>query len=212
MTSDMQMARDSHRRTGASMALSRSTLKAMGLEDDKVDSIIAMHSETVEALKGQRDAAQEEAGKVPALEKKVKELEEKQPTEDFEKRYNEEHEAFEAYKAKVEADASEREKAALYRALLVEQGIDGKRLDSIMKVTDLSGVSVKDGRLEDAEALGAKAAEEWADFVVQTATEGAKVDKPNRSAGAGMTRDEIMAIKDTGARQKAIAENIEQFR
>ena len=37
------------------MALTRRSLKAMGIEDEKIDEIIAAHAETVDALKEQRD-------------------------------------------------------------------------------------------------------------------------------------------------------------
>lgn len=192
------------------MALSRATLKAMGLEEDKIDSIIAMHTETVDALKQQRDQAQEEAGRIPDLEKKIQDLEAAKPTEDWERKFSEEHEAFEAYRTKVAQEESDRRKSDLYRALLADQGVDPKRIDAIMRVTDLGDVVVEDGKLRDSEELAGRIAEEWGDFVVHTATRGAQVDDPP-SGGAVMTRDEILSIKDTAERQAKIAENPELF-
>ncbi|MBQ9041423.1 MAG: hypothetical protein IJ111_01245 [Eggerthellaceae bacterium] len=164
------------------MALTRSMLKAMGIEEEKIDQIIESHTETVDALKQQRDDLNERASKVPALEKKVEELEAAKPTEDFEAKYNEEHEAFEQYKVQIAQQQAEKEKADLYRALLSEQGIDAKRLDSIMKVTDLSGVTVVDGELADRETLAEKAKTEWEAFIPQTSTKGAEVDTPPASS------------------------------
>lgn len=37
------------------MALTRKSLKAMGLTDEQVDGVIEAHTETVEALKNQHD-------------------------------------------------------------------------------------------------------------------------------------------------------------
>ena len=37
------------------MSLTRKMLKAMGIEDEKIDQIIEAHTETVDALKEQRD-------------------------------------------------------------------------------------------------------------------------------------------------------------
>ena len=46
------------------MALTRKALKAMGLTDEQVDSIVEMHVETTDALKEQRDAFKADAEKL----------------------------------------------------------------------------------------------------------------------------------------------------
>lgn len=192
------------------MALTRAMLKAMGIEEEKIDQIIASHSETVEGLKKESAEYRETSMQVPILEKKIQELEAARPTEDWQARYDEVKKEYEDYQAKVDAERADEEKARLYRALLREQGVDEKRIDSIMRVTDLKGVAVKDGALADSEALGKAIADEWGDFIVRTSTKGASVDDPpsNRS---GMTREEILEIKDASERQAAIAENIDLF-
>lgn len=59
------------------MALTRKLLKSFGLEEGIIDSIIDAHTETVDALKQQRDAAQAEADKVAAITKERDEALEK---------------------------------------------------------------------------------------------------------------------------------------
>lgn len=194
------------------MALTNALLKSMNIEGDQRDQIMSAHQETLESIKKERDELRDKAAKVDELEKQVKELQEKQPTEDWQKRYDEEHAAFEEYKTNVANAEAAREKSELYRSLLTEQGIDPKRIDSIMKVTDLSGISVIDGQIADKEKVVENIASEWSDFVIHEATAGAKVDNPSKVTNTGMTKQEIMAIKDAPARQKAIAENIELFR
>lgn len=193
------------------MALTNALLKSMGIDGDQRDQIMAEHQATLESIKAERDQLRDTAAKVPALERQVQELEAARPSEDFERKYNDEHEAFEAFKAKVAADQADKEKSDLYRALLVEQGIDPRRIDSIMRITDLAGVSVKDGQLEGGEALAESIRKEWADFVVKEITKGASVDDPPGGGGTGMTREQIMEIKDTAQRQQAIADNPELF-
>ena len=195
------------------MTLTNSLLKSMGIEGDQRDQIMAAHQETLAEIKAERDGLRDTAARVPELEGQIKELEQRIPEEDWKDwkaRYEAEHEAFEAFKSKAEQERAEKEKADLYRALLAEQGIDPKRIDSVMRVTDLSGVIVKDGKLEDSEALAAKAVEEWGDFIVRPIVKGADVDNPH-GGGAGKTREEIMAIEDTAERQAAIAEHPELF-
>lgn len=194
------------------MALTRKMLTAMGIESDKIDQIIESHSDTVEGLKKQAEELREEASKVPVLEKEVEDLKAAQPTEDWESKYNELKAEYDGYKDKMAYEQAEQEKAKLYRSMLREAGVDEKRLDSILKVTDMSAINVTDGAIADAEAVKEAIAKEWGDFIAVTNTQGASVDEPPANTGAKMSRDEIMAIKDTSARQQAIAENIEQFR
>lgn len=193
------------------MALTRKMLTAMGIEPDKVDQIIESHSETVEGLKKQAEELREQASKVPSLEKQVEDLKAAQPTEDWQAKYDELKQEFDGYKVKVEQEHAEAEKSSLYRSMLREAGVDEKRIDAILKVTDLGEISVKDGAIQDPDTVKQAIADEWGGFITQTSTQGAKVDEPPANAGVKMTRDEIMAIKDTSARQKAIAENIDQF-
>ena len=53
------------------MALTRKALKAMGLTDEQVDSVIEMHTETAEALKQQRDEFKANADKLAGVQGKV---------------------------------------------------------------------------------------------------------------------------------------------
>ena len=193
------------------MALTNALLKSMGIEGDQRDQIMAEHQSTLADIKAERDGLRDTAARVPELERQVQDLEQRIPTEDWKARYDAEHESFEAYKVQVEQERSDMQKADLYRAMLLEQGVDPKRVDSVMRVTDLSGVMVKDGQLDGAEELAAKVADEWSDFIVKEITRGAKVDDPPGGGGTGRTRDEILAIEDTSERQQAIAENPELF-
>ena len=194
------------------MALTRRMLTAMGIEAEKIDQIIEAHAETTEGLKKQAEELREQASKVPALEKEIEDMKAAQPTEDWEKKYGELKDEFDNFKVKVENEHAEAEKSRLYRSMLREAGVDEKRIDAIMKVTDLGGIAVKDGAIENPDTVRQAITDEWGGFITHTNTQGANVENPPSNSGAKMSRDEIMAIKDTSARQKAIAENIDQFR
>lgn len=194
------------------MALTNALLKSMGIEGDQRDQIMAAHQETLQSIKDERDGLRDTAARVPILEKEIEDMRAAQPTEDWQRKYGELQAEYESYKSQVATERTEQEKARLYRSMLREAGVDERRIDSIMKVTDLSGISVAEGAIEDADSVREAIAREWGDFMVKTSTRGARVDDPPTNSGARMTRDEIMAIKDTSARQRAIAENIEQFR
>jgi hypothetical protein len=151
------------------MALTVKLLKGMGIEEDKVEAIIAAHTETIDGLKAARDKAQEEAKKVPDLQRKLEEAKAaSEGTDEWEQKYEKEHQAFEDYKAQIATERSDAEKAQAYRGMLMAAGIDPKRIDSIMRVTDLSEVEMEDGKLKEQGKLEESAKQEWADFVVRS--------------------------------------------
>lgn len=190
------------------MTLTRKSLKAMGIEDEKIDQIIEDHSETVEALKKQRDSYKTEAEKVSELEAKIKELESVE-ADDYREKYEAEHQAFEDFKAEIEAGKKAETVKNLYRDLLKDAGIDEKRIDTVLRVTDLASLELnKDGSLKNRDALKDGIIEEWPDFIAKTESKGANVDNPPKNENGKKTRDEILAIENTTERQAAIAESI----
>lgn len=192
------------------MALTRTMLKGMGLTEEQVGAIIDAHTETVDGLKESLKAAKADADKLKAVQKELDDLK-ANDGDDYKSKYEKEHSDFEEYKKTVASEKATAEKQSLYRKLLSEAGIDAKRIDTVMKVADLSTVKVKDGAIENAEDLTKSIKTEWADFITTTTTRGADVSTPPTNNGAKKTKAEIMAIKDTSERQKAIAENLDLF-
>lgn len=166
------------------MALTRKLLEGMGIEDKQVETIIEAHSETVNGLKAERDKYKEQAEKVPDLQKQLEEAKEAatDPNE-WQKKYDDEHKAFEDFKAKVEQEKAAADKAKAYRDMLAKAGVDLKRIDAIMRVTDLSEVEMEGGKLKDPDKLEESAKQEWADFIVKTKTQGAEPANPPKGDG-----------------------------
>lgn len=180
----------------------------MSIEDEKIEQIIEAHAETVDALKEKLSGLQDQTSKVEELEKQ---LEKAGASDDWKERFEKERADFEAYKAEQAKKAEEEQKAQLYRGILINAGIDPKRVDSIMRVTDLSGVQMEDGKIVEESKLAEAVKADWADFIQSTTTRGVNVPTPPASSGKTMTKADIMAIKDTSERQRAISENIELF-
>lgn len=193
------------------MAVTRKFLKALGIEDEKIDEIIEAHTEVTEALKKERDSYKADAEEVGELRKKVKDAEAKDG-EDWEAKYKEEHEAFESYKTAQSDKEIAKAKETAYAKLLKEANVSEKRISSILKVTDLSKVELdKEGALKNADTLSEAIKNEWADFITSSRTKGADTKTPPGSSSGKLSREEIMKIKDPVKRQKAIAENFEAF-
>ena len=200
------------------MSLSRKMLKAMGIEDEKIDQIIEAHSETVNALKDEiaenKDAADKLTNvqkEVDKLKASVKEAEEKNGKDPYKVKYEAIKEEYEEYKKGITAKETKAEKEKLYTDLLKATGVSEKRIAAILKVTDLDGVEIDEGKIKNSKDLEKTIKEEWADFITKTEEKGANVSNPPKGGEKTMTKDEIMKIKDASDRQKAIAENHELF-
>lgn len=171
------------------MALTRKMLKAMGIEDEKIDQIIEAHGETVDALKKQRDDAQAAADSVPELEKQLeaaKKAAEAAAGDETGAKLKAVQDEFAAYKADVEKRESTATAERLLREQLKAAKLDDRYADLAVKDMDPSQYAVKDGAFEDAEAVGkaVKAfAEKYPQFVTTTATTGANVAHPPASDG-----------------------------
>lgn len=161
------------------MALTRNMLKGMGLTDEQVSAIIEEHVNTVDGLKADRDKYKEDAAKVAGLEKKIKELESDTSSDEWEKKYNDEHDAFEKYKSGVEDEKKSNAVKAAYKKLLATNKVGEKHIDSILRVTDLSKMKLdKDGNLVDADKLTESIKSDWSGFITSTETKGATVETP----------------------------------
>ena len=169
----------------STLALTRKLLEGMGIEDKQIETIIEAHSETVTALKAERDKAKETAAKVPDLQKQLEEAEAASGSGDeWEQKYQDEHQAFEDFKAQVETEKAEAAKAKAYREqVLAKAGIGAEYIDDVMGVTKLDTVKVgEDGAIEGAEELASKAREKWSSFVVKTKTTGSAPATPPKGA------------------------------
>lgn len=194
------------------MSLTRKMLKGMSLTDEQIDTIIEAHTETVDALKEERNLYKADAEKLPAVQRELNDLKNKED-DGYEQKYNDLKKEYDDYKAAEKAKADNLAKEQAYKELLKEAGIAEKRIPAIMKVTDLKDITLtKEGKLKDADKLTEGIKEEWSDFVVSEQKQGAKTATPPSGSHSGsMTKEEIMKIKDTSERQKAMAENHELF-
>lgn len=203
------------------MALTRRSLTAMGIDAEKIDEIIALHAETVEALKEQRDGYKTEADKakeelsgiqkdMDATKTELDELKEAHGKDaPYKQKYEELKQEYESYKTGIEEKEAKGKVSEAYKAILKEAKIADKYIPVIMKATDLSGFKLdEDGNLEGAKEAKEKAASEWAEFVEKTSAKGTNTSNPPKNTGGSdMTVEEIDAIKDTAERQKAMYEH-----
>lgn len=196
------------------MSLTRKMLKAMGIEEEKIDQIIEAHTETVDGFKDKLNDYKDKAEKYDGVKKELDEL--KDGDNDWQKKYEKEHSDFEAYKTDVTAKETKRTKEHAVREFLKGAGVSEKRLDAVLKVTNLDDFELdKDGKIKDADKHTETVKTEWADFIETTSTQGANTaTPPTNNGGTKMTKADIYKKDDKGRyvlsteeRQKALVEN-----
>lgn len=198
------------------MSLTRKFLSALGIEDDKVDEIISAHTDTVNALKEQRDSYKADAEKLTSVQKELDDMKaaaEKNGKDAYKVKYEALKEDFDKFKKDQKEKETHAKKEDAFKTILEEVGISEKRIKSVLKVSDVDAIEFDDdGKVKDVDALKKTISEEWEDFIVQKETKGAQTANPPASSGKTYkSKDEIMAIKDAKERQTAIAENHEMF-
>ena len=164
------------------MALTRKMLQAMDISADKIDEIINAHSETVNALKEERDRYKADADKLAEVTKErdtAKASLAEAVKEDWKSKYEKEHTDFEGYKTTVASEKVKTSKTEAYKALLIKAGVSEKRVDTILKVSDLAALELdKDNKLKDESKLMESIKSEWADFIVKESKQGAGTPTP----------------------------------
>lgn len=200
------------------MSLTRKALATMGIEDDKIDQIIEMHTGVTTELKTELDKAKAEAEKLPTVQKELDELKAeiaKQGDNPFEVKYNALKEEYDKYKQDIETEKTKAKKTEAFKTALKNAGVSEKRIDSVARVSTgvIDGIEFDDdGNVKDSDKLTENIKKEWADFIVEETTKGAHTaTPPKNTGGATMTKAEIMAIPDRAKRREAIAENPQLF-
>lgn len=178
------------------MALTRRALKAMGIEDEKIDEIISMHTETVDGLKAYVERYKADAKALPGVQKQLEQAQadlEAGKKDSYKVKYEAVKEEFDEYKKAQTHKESHAAKETAYRALLKAAGVSEKRIDAVLKVSDVDGVELDDkGKIKDADKLTESVKTEWADFIVTTATKGADThNPPANNVAKTYTRDDI---------------------
>ncbi len=190
------------------MALTRKLLKGMGLTEEQIDSVIDAHTETVDALKTQIKALETDANTLKDVQK---ELDGYKNGKDWKGEYDKLDKSFKDYKAEIAGKEALQAKQAAFRKLLTAESIPGKFHDRIIKMTDFDGMEMDGDTLKDEAEQRASIKKEWGEYVATTDSKGDRPETPPANGKATRTKDEILAIKDTSERQKAIAENHELF-
>lgn len=157
--------------------------------DKTAEEICSRHTADMDSIKEERDSYKKDAETLASVQQELDDLKSKssdtfeQKFKEMEKKYND------LVKENEQKETTAKLKEA-YRTLLKDAGVSEKRLESIMKVTDVSKMKLdKDGKLEGSEDLAKSIKTEWADFIETRGEQGANPATPpdGNNSNAGNT-------------------------
>lgn len=187
------------------MSLTRKMLKAMGIEDEKIDQIIEAHSETVDGLKEERDNLKEKLSSYKDIESELEDAKkeiEQSNKDAYKVKYEAIKEEFEDYKKDIASKETKAGKKSVYEQLLKDSGVSEKRIASIIKVSDsvIDGIEIdENGKAKDADKIKETIKSEWSDFISKTESKGADtVIPPVNNGGKILSKEQIYEKDDYG--------------
>lgn len=197
------------------MSITRRALKAMGIEDEKIDEIIAMHAETVDGLKADLSRYKADAEKLPSVQKELNDLK-AAGDGGFEEKYNAEKKAFADYKAEVTAKETKAAKEKAVRAYFEGKNITGANLELAMRGCgeEMAALEMENGKIKDTASLDALIEGTYKGLVSTTTTQGSGTANPPATTHTGAkTKADIYKKDDKGRyvlstseRQKALVD------
>lgn len=146
--------------------------------DDIENRLIAAHLAVVDPLKDDLQRYKADAEKLPGVQKELDDLKAASADNEWETKYNDEHTAFEKYKADVAATAETEKVKVEYRKLLQELGVSEKRFDAILRLVDFSEMKLGDKGLENVDKIKESIKSDWADYIPETRENGASIENP----------------------------------
>lgn len=204
------------------MSLTRKSLKAMGLTDEQIESVIEMHTDTVSGLKEKLETAENNVETVEKLktdvEKYKKELETAKQTiadgEKYKEMYESQKTEYEKYKGDITAKETKVAKEKAVREYFKSKGINDDNMSIAMRgiKSEIDAAELDEkGKIKDIKVFDDLIKGDYSRLISRTETKGAdtQIPPPNANGKKVMTWEEIDKIKDTTERQKAMYENRE---
>lgn len=169
------------------MSLTRSMLKSMALTDEQQNAIIEAHTETVNALKAERDQYKADAEKLPEVQKQLDKANADLKAADsdgYKAKYEAEKAAHEKLKTDTANEKTRNAKETALREALKAAGYSDAGIKKIAKYGGfIDSVNLDEsGKLKDGDKLLESVAAEWSEYKGTIKTESANPANPPISA------------------------------
>lgn len=117
------------------MAFSRKTLRSMGLTDEQVESLIELHSESLDGIKAERDKYKEEAEKLPEIREQLNKAKSDLAAaekDDYKGKYESEKAAHDKLKADISAKETAEKRISDFKAQAKKRGYSDKAIKTYL--------------------------------------------------------------------------------
>ena len=170
--------------------LSKKFLAGLGIDEDKADLICERHKEVLNEIIAERDELKEKAEKYDDAQTQLNKYKkaEQDAADNGEKdpwkvKYDALKEEFDNYKTDIETKETKAKKTEAYKQLLKDAGVSEKRIDAVIKVSDIDSIQFDDkGNVKDSDKITEGIKAEWSDFIQTSSTEGAHTPNPPASS------------------------------
>ena len=155
------------------MALTRRSLKAMGIDEEKIDEIIAMHTETVDGLKADIERYKTDAEKLPEIQKELDALK-AAGDNGLQDKFDALKREYDAYKNEITLEKAKTAKEAAVKTYYESKGITGKALEIAMRGSgaEIAALEMDGDKIKDTKALDELVSGVYADLVQKTEVRG----------------------------------------
>lgn len=158
------------------MALTRKFLKALGIEEDKIEQIIDAHDETVHGLKEERDKFKADADKLPEVQRELETAKAAAKNSGDAQKIQKD---FDDYKAEVLAKETKAKKEAALRKVAKDAGLTEAGITKALKYSDYAAIELDDkGEIKTAKDLIKSLKEEWSEHLAKESSSGAPISTP----------------------------------
>ena len=168
------------------MSLTRKFLKALGVEEDKIEQIIDAHDETVHGLKEERDKYKADAEKLPEVQRELETAKAAAKNSGDAQKIQKD---FDDYKAEVQAKETKAKKEAALRKVAKDAGLTEAGISKEVKYRDYGTFELDDkGEIKNAKDLIKSMREEWPEYIASESTSGAPIYTPPGGDGGSPSR------------------------
>jgi hypothetical protein len=206
------------------MSFKRSDLAALGIEPEKIQTLIDWHMETVSGLQAKIDENKDAADELAKVQAELAQVKKDLNTankaidtankDDYKGKYETATAELEMLKSEFAAKETATAKKAALKAELKKENYSDRAVNLILRNGFADDVEIgEDGTATNlADVVKAiQADSDFSGFTPQVTETKVNLETPPANAGGkkALTWDDIDKIKDTDARQRAMAENME---
>lgn len=174
------------------MAFTRKALKAMGLTDEQVDSLIEMHTESLDVVKNERDDYKDKAEKLSEVQEQLKTVKselEAAKKDDYKGKYESEKAAHEKLISDITAKETAAKNLSSFKAEAKKRGYSDKAVSRYLDSKENDPISKiqydTDGNATNYDDVFKELDKAFPDFIVKSGTEGHTPPVPQDNSISG---------------------------